>query len=81
MTHLGKTLQDKITGFKGIAIGHCTYLTGCNQYGLAPPVSSEGKILDTQWFDETRLNVIDNGITKEEVTGVINGGPNRDMPR
>jgi hypothetical protein len=37
MIELGRLGRDKITGFQGILIGKCTYLTGCDQYGLAPP--------------------------------------------
>ena len=82
MIVLGQECKDKVTGFKGIAIGHCKYMTGCDQYGLSPKVSKDGKIEPVQWFDEARLTVIGKGILASKVTGEIPGGPtNRDAPR
>jgi hypothetical protein len=52
---LGATYVDRITGFKGVATGHCAYITGCNQVLLAPPTTSEGALRDSAWFDEQRL--------------------------
>ncbi len=80
MVHLGKKVKDKITGFVGIAVGYCSYLTGCNQYGVAPPVK-DGKICDTSWFDEGRIEVIGKGVSVGKVLGATPGGPNRDAPR
>jgi hypothetical protein len=34
---LGRRGRDVITGFEGVITGHVAYLTGCNQYLLAPP--------------------------------------------
>lgn len=78
---LGKKVKDKITGFTGIAIGHAKYLTGCDQYGVTPPVGADGKVNETQWFDAGRIEVVDDGITAKSVEGEKNGGPNRDCPR
>ncbi len=52
---LGFTVKDRITGFKGVAVGHVEYLTGCNQTLVVPPVDAEGKLRDGQWFDDQRL--------------------------
>ncbi|MDR6094934.1 hypothetical protein [Stenotrophomonas sp. SORGH_AS_0321] len=54
---LGSTVTDRITGFKGVAVGHVEYLTGCNQTLVVPPVDAEGKLRDGQWFDDQRLQV------------------------
>lgn len=78
---LGQKAKDKITGFKGILIGKITYLTGCDQYGIAPAVGTDGKVGDTAWFDEGRIVVIGKGITIGDVSGKKPGGPNRDTPR
>jgi len=80
MKNLGKEAKDKITGFEGIIIGKINYLFGCAQYGIAPK-SKDGKINDTNWFDEGRVEIIGNGITLEEVKVEKNGGVNRDCPR
>lgn len=54
---LGSTVTDRITSFKGVAVGHVEYLTGCNQTLVVPPVDAEGKLRDGQWFDDQRLQV------------------------
>lgn len=70
MITLGATYKDRITGFVGVCIGSCQYLTGCNQALLQP----EGKKADVrpecEWFDVQRLVqqgkklvVLDNGPT------------------
>lgn len=80
MLKLGKKGRDKVTGFEGILIGHIRYLTGCDQYGIVPP-SKDGKVENTQWFDEGRIDIIGEGITVNEVKSKRPGGPNRDAPR
>ena len=41
---------------------------GCNSIGLAPKIDKDGKVQDTRWFDEGRLEIIDDkGIAREEV--------------
>lgn len=81
MENLGKQAKDKITGFEGVIIGKCYYLTGCHQYGLTPK-AHEGKIQDTQWFDEKRIEIVGPGVTVSEVSMEENpGGPNRDCPK
>jgi len=80
MIKLGQKGRDKVTGFEGIIIGHITYLTGCDQYGLVPPVT-DGKINETQWFDEGRVEITGIGIEANDVTSEKNGGPSRDAPR
>lgn len=68
---LGSTYVDKISGFKGVATGHCTYITGCSQT-LLQPVSKDSKAKpDAHWFDDQRLElvggakrvILDNGTT------------------
>ena len=79
MIELGQKAKDKITGFEGILVGRITYLTGCDQYGLSPP-AKDGKVNDTQWFDEGRIVVTGPGVTAPEVETEKPGGPNRDCP-
>ncbi len=79
MIELGMKAKDKVTGFEGIIVGRCRYLTGCDQYGLAP-AAKEGKIEPAQWFDEGRIEVVGQGVTVADVAGLRNGGPNRDAP-
>jgi hypothetical protein len=72
----GLTMRDKITGFTGTATGYVQYITGCNQYLLAPKVGEDGDLKSPQWFDEQRLEVV--GETRIELD---NGGtPGADRP-
>lgn len=54
----GVTGRDKITGFTGIITGWTTYISGCSRVLLAPPVTSEGKLVEGEWFDEQRIDVV-----------------------
>lgn len=67
---LGNTYQDKITRFKGVATGHVTYLSGCNQVLLVPQVNDKGELVASEWFDEQRCEyqeapavVLNNALT------------------
>lgn len=57
-TFLGYTVQDKVTGFTGVAVGAVQYLTGCAQVAVAPKVKEDGTVPDSHWYDWTRLNVL-----------------------
>ena len=52
---MGLEVEDKITGFKGLVIGHTTCLTGCDQYLVSPKVDEKGALVDSVWFDDIRL--------------------------
>lgn len=52
-------MKDKITGFTGTVTGFVTYISGCNQALVVPPVDKDGKHVDAQWFDEQRLDITD----------------------
>lgn len=80
MIMLGQKASDKITGFEGILVGRAEYLYGCTQYCIAPP-ARDGKIGDSQWFDEGRISILGKGVLPEEVKAEKPGGPNRDCPR
>ncbi|PRD42305.1 hypothetical protein C5748_17005 [Phyllobacterium phragmitis] len=54
MIRLGSTVSDIITGLSGVVTGRATYITGCDQYLVAP---KEGK--ESRWFDEQRLTLQD----------------------
>lgn len=79
-TSLGKKGRDKITGFEGVITACCSYLTGCDQFGLTPPVK-DGKLESSQWFDTGRVEIIGEGVRANDVRGEKNGGPNRDAPQ
>ena len=79
MNNLGKKAKDKVTGLNGIIVGKISYLFGCDQYGIAPP-ASEGKVNDTYWFDEGRVDILGDGVTPEEVRVEKPGGMDGRVP-
>jgi hypothetical protein len=54
----GKKAKDTITGFTGIVIGYCQYISGCSQCLLAPEVSKEGNFRESCWFDAQRIKIL-----------------------
>lgn len=74
--NLGKLAKDKITGFTGVIVGYCVYLTGCNQYSLLPKsLKSDGSPMDNHWFDCKRIDIIqEEGIPVESVKDTENPG-------
>ncbi len=77
---LGKKAKDKITGFEGIITSKHIYLTGCNQYGIQPPVDSNGKIPTVGYFDEGRIEIIGEGIAPSDVVADQKGCDFREHP-
>jgi len=70
---LGKEAKDKITGIKGVLVGRCEHVFGCNTYGIAPKMGKDGKRPDTDWFDEGRIEIVGKGIKPESVRVAKNG--------
>lgn len=81
MENLGKEARDKVTKFQGIIVSKITYLTGCDQYVVTPPVGADGKPGETNYFDVGRMEIVGEGVTASEVQTEVKGGPNRDAPR
>jgi hypothetical protein len=54
--NLGKHATDKVTGFSGVVVGFCQYLTGCDQYLLAPKTEDSTKMPESHWFDSNRIH-------------------------
>lgn len=77
---LGKKGRDKVTGFVGILTYAVEFLYGANQYGLTPEIDKDGKVCDSEQFDEGRIEIIDDGIKPEDVQVPVRGGVNRDAP-
>lgn len=59
MIKLGSKVKDNITGFAGIATSRTEYLHGCVHVGITPTELKDGKPIDPQWFDEQRVQVIE----------------------
>ena len=56
---LGTRQRDAITGYEGVAIARCEYLTGCTRYELQATGTTNGAVIAPAWFDETRLEGVD----------------------
>jgi hypothetical protein len=54
---LGHKVEDKVTGFKGVAATLSFDLYGCIQVVVNPGVDKDGKPRDQGWFDIGRLTV------------------------
>jgi hypothetical protein len=80
MVKLGARVQDVITGFQGIATGRAEYLTGCVQVGITPVVGDDGKPGDTRWFDEPRLEVLEEQKFTPGQFSAAPGGPRDSYP-
>ena len=52
---LGEVVKDNVTGFEGVVLARTEYFTGCNHYGLSSQTLKDGKPLEWEWLDETRL--------------------------
>lgn len=77
----GKKAKDKVTGFTGIITGVSMWMYGCNQYCIIPPVDKDGKMGDGQWFDEGRVEVIQDAVDPASVKGKKNGADQYNMPK
>ena len=72
--NLGDLLQDKVSQFKGIVMGCTEYSTGCIHYGLAAQKTKEdGSSLDWEWFDQSRLDLIEKEAVKFDLEKSTSG--------
>lgn len=77
----GKKARDKVTGLVGIITGKIVWMYGCNQYCIVPPVDKEGKVVDGSWFDEGRIEIIEDAIEPKDVQVARGGADNANMPK
>lgn len=61
----GILVKDKITGFEGTIIGKSISISGDISYGITPKFEKNSKNNDAIWYDEGRIEVIEN--KKEEI--------------
>lgn len=78
---LGAKAKDKITGFEGIITGRADHITGCNTYGLKPKIDKDGKVQESEWFDEGMITITGKGIKPNTVKSKDKGGPLSENPR
>jgi len=80
MIKLGNEVKDPITGFIGIAVAKTEWLWGCIRIGIESKLDKDGKIIEIQWFDEPRLEIIGfaDKPKKAEENKKPSGGPQRE---
>ena len=77
----GKKARDKVTGLVGIITGKIVWMYGCTQYCVVPPVDKDGKVVDGSWFDEGRIEIIEDAIEPKDVQVARGGADNANMPK
>jgi hypothetical protein len=55
---LGMKAKDIVTGYEGIVISICAYISGCDRVSLQAPMQ-DGKIPEGHTFDVTQLQITD----------------------
>jgi hypothetical protein len=83
MIQLGSKVRDTLTGFSGMLTGRTEWLYGCIRLGIDPcKVNKDGKPIETEWFDEQRVEVIESKKPKvSKGSKATTGGPVRDPIR
>jgi hypothetical protein len=80
---LGDRVADKISGFKGIAVGLTEWMYGCRRITIQPEETKDGSPVECAVFDEPQLKILARGVvevqdTDELLTKVNHGDRVRD---
>ena len=75
----GKKCRDKVTGWEGICIACQTALFNSDHYALEK-LNKKGHP-ESEWFDEGRLEIIEEGIGTEDVQSSRPGGADIPLPK
>jgi hypothetical protein len=63
---LGDKVRDTITGFTVIAVARTLWINGCSRINVQPiGTNKEGKLYETESFDEPLLEIIKPKVRKE----------------
>lgn len=81
MVELGDEVKDMVSGFKGIAVAKHSYLEGCNRISVQPRIDKDGKLPESQSFDEPQLQIVKTSKVKRSASLKDPGGPSKYMPR
>ena len=70
MIKLGQVVQDKISGFEGVATARAEYLNGCIRFQVSPQtVDEKGKVQEAMRFDVVQLVEYKPPKTKKKAPG------------
>ena len=64
MVELGDLVKDIVSGFKGITVVKCSYLQGCDRFGVQAKCGRGNAKQDWIYFDDVQLKVIKKGVIK-----------------
>lgn len=56
--NIGDHVEEVLHGIKGPVVGRAQHITGCNTYGILPPLKKDEVKSEVLWFDETRIKLI-----------------------
>lgn len=76
----GDVLRDKVTGFTGVVMVCAAYATGCHHYGIQPQELTNGKPMDWEWIDQSRLELVSEGVIDFRVGDKRTSGPSPKGP-
>jgi hypothetical protein len=83
VVELGDLVQDRVSGFTGIATSLTEYLNGCRRVQISPKVKDDNSLDNERYFDEPQLKVIESQAFKRvenSSEGARPGGPRPDTP-
>ena len=72
--NFGDEAMDKITEFKGRITGKFISVTGDIAYGVSPKFSAMNRENDAQWFDEGRIEIIEEKVVEVDINKTRVGG-------
>lgn len=83
MIELGDRVKDTITGFSGIVTAVAYYLNGCVRICVQPEkIKDDGSLIDSEWFDDTQLEIVSkNTIGKKNVQKITGGPRSNEAPK
>ena len=71
---LGDRVRDSISGFHGIAYGRLEWVNKCTRISIAPEYTDNGKLIESIWFDEEQVVLVEKAIYKPSKQ-MDTGGP------
>lgn len=72
----GDKAKDRVTGLTGIITATTVWLNGCIRYVLQPQEIKDGGPVESSWFDENDLEVIESAAVQATPVRKT-GGPQR----
>lgn len=78
--NLGDKVKSRVSGFVGIAQARVEWISGCVRVDVQPPLDSDGKYVESRYFDEEELDVVEPGMVRLPDVKPSGGGPDPVRP-